>query len=294
MSFLSSENAYRQELVSSSVEHMKRRHDAKSLMGIATSLHDLDVMIDGLQTSQVIFIGGRPSMGKSALTLDIVYRIAIELHLPTAIFETRYSNDVIVQRLIARGAEVDLSLLRSGRAGDAAWCRINGQADALKTAPIFFSDDKRNLADIGSRCRELKRSEQGLRLVVIEDLQGLKECLYPDEEDKVGEKLKALATELDITIIATSDITRSTEGRRNKRPLLSDLEVGARDGRGADIVLMLYRDEYYNPECKTPGRAEVIIRKNKKGPLGTVDLLYMGSMSRFSNPVVMEYEMHDE
>ncbi len=278
-----SEPVSAKDVVQKSFDRIKKRSDGDFLTGITSGFWDLDSITGGLEKSQLVVVAARPSMGKSAFCLNIVRHSAIENKIPTAIFALSSSNEIVIQRLLVTGSEIDSNRVRTGYFKPDDWEKLNAEVRSIEQSPLFLHEDLNTIEKISHGCRNLKRCEEGLRLVLVEDINELQDCFNPSQFSNIGERLKALAVELDITILATAPISRAVEGRRSKRPLLSDVEFGIGDGNGADVVLCLYRDEYYDPETKNRGKAEVIIRKNRFGPVGTVDLDYDGSISRFKN-----------
>jgi replicative DNA helicase len=268
----------------------ERYNNRDSLSGIASGFYDLDVMTNGFQTSDLIIVAARPSMGKTAFALNIAQHIAIEKKVPVAIFSLEMSKEQLVQRMLCSEAQIDSHRIRTGQLQNNDWARLSMAMGKLGEAPIYFDDSAVVTAlDIRAKCRRLKMETKNLGLIVIDYIQLMQGRKVTDnrvqEVSEISRSLKTLAREIEVPVIAMSQLSRAVEARQNKRPMLSDLRESGSIEQDADMVMFLYRDEYYNPETEKRGEAEVIIAKHRNGPTGTVDLLFQGSITRFLNKV---------
>jgi replicative DNA helicase len=284
------------ELISVSVANIRDRYENKhALLGLDTGFDDLNAMTGGLLPGTLTIIGGRPSMGKTALTLNIVRKIAVEQNLATMIVSYEDSKEQTSQRLLLIGAQVDANRLRTGHMSESDWAKLNAEAEQLKNSPIFVEDKHLSVEELRARCQKIKAAGVDLKLLVIDHIQLLPrpDIELANSEDGVttARRLKRLAVDLNIAIIANSPLSRALESRRNKRPLMSDLGHGATDGDAADLVLFLYRDEYYDPESEYRGNAELIIAKQRYGPVGTIELNYLSNTGVFTGKVYSHMEV---
>ncbi|MCS6812081.1 MAG: replicative DNA helicase [Cyanobacteria bacterium] len=265
-----------------------------ALPGIACNFYDLDAMTQGFQRSDLIIIAGRPSMGKTALSVSIARNIAYFHKLPVAIFSLEMSREQLVYRLLSsevrlgRGDGIESGRLRAGRINQHEWEPLGKAFSNLSQMPIFIDDTPNiSVTEMRSKARRMQ-AEQGkeLGLILIDYLQ-LMEGSGSDnrvqELSKVTRGLKSLARELNVPIIALSQLSRGVESRTNKRPMMSDLRESGSIEQDADLILMLYRDEYYNPDTPDRGITELIITKHRNGPTGTVKLLFEPQYNRFLN-----------
>ncbi len=266
----------------------------ENLPGLSTGFYDLDAMTLGLQRSDLIIVAGRPSMGKSAFGVELGKKIAENHHLPVAIYSLEMSKEQIVYRLLASqtkkpGKEgIDCHKLRSGQIRDDEWATIAMAVSTLSELPIYIDDTANpSINELRSKSRRLQIEKGGkLGLILIDYLQ-LMEGSGSDnrvqELSKITRSLKSLARELEVPIVALSQLSRGVEARNNKRPMLSDLRESGSIEQDADIVIMLYRDEYYNPDTPDRGIAEIIIAKHRNGPTGTIKLVFDPRYTKFEN-----------
>ncbi|NET48280.1 MAG: replicative DNA helicase [Merismopedia sp. SIO2A8] len=258
------------------------------LPGISCGFYDLDAMTQGFQRSDLIIAAARPAMGKTSFVLNIARNIAASsAKLPIAIFSLEMSKEQLVYRLLSSEAQVESGRLRSGRLSQHEWAPLSNAIDMLSQLPIFI-DDTANITvnEIRSKCRRLQAEQGGaLGLILIDYLQLMEGGgdNRVQELSKMTRSLKQLARELNVPIIALSQLSRGVESRTNKRPMMSDLRESGSIEQDADLVMMLYRDEYYNPDTPDTGIAEVIITKHRNGPVGTVKLLFEPQFTRFRN-----------
>lgn len=258
-----------------------------ALPGIPSNFYDLDAMTSGFQRSDLIIVAGRPSMGKTSFALNIAHNIAKE-QLPVAIFSLEMSKEQLAQRLLASEAGIESNRLRSGRLSQNDLEPLSIALGTLSELPIFI-DDTANVSvmQMRSQVRRLQSEHKGkLGLILIDYLQ-LMEGSGSDnrvqELSRITRSLKGLAREVHAPIIALSQLSRGVEARTNKRPMMSDLRESGSIEQDADLVIMLYRDEYYNPDSPDRGIAEVIITKHRNGPTGTTKLLFQPELTKFLN-----------
>jgi replicative DNA helicase len=257
------------------------------ITGVATGFADLDDRTAGLQPSDLIIIAGRPSMGKTTMAMNIAEHAAIKHQIPVAIFSMEMPGEQLAMRMMSSLGRIDQHRVRTGKLEDDDWPRLTSAVSILADAPIFVDDTPAlTPGELRARCRRLKR-ERGLGLVVIDYLQlmqipGIKEN-RAIEISEVSRSLKALAKELDVPVIALSQLNRSLEQRPDKRPRMADLRESGALEQDADVIVFIYRDEVYNPESQDKGIAEIIIAKQRNGPTGTVRLTFLGQYTRFES-----------
>ncbi len=276
------------EILTSTFNEIESRSLGTSVAGIPVNFYDLDAMTQGLQRSDLIIVAGRPAMGKTSIVMNLAKNVA-QLHdLPVCVFSLEMSKEQLTYRLLSMEIGIESGRLRTGRLQQEEWPLLGQGINTLGQLPIFI-DDKPNLGvlEMRSLCRRLM-AEQGkeLGLVVIDYLQ-LMEGSTPDnrvqELSRITRGLKGMARELKVPVVALSQLSRGVESRTNKRPMLSDLRESGSIEQDADLVLMIYRDEYYNPETPDRGITEVIVTKHRNGPVGTVKLLFEPQFTRFRN-----------
>lgn len=258
------------------------------LPGISCGFYDLDAMTQGFQRSDLIIAAGRPSMGKTSFVLNIARNIAAFHKLPIAVFSLEMSKEQLVYRLLSSEAKVESGRLRSGRISQNEWEPLGHAISILSQLPVFIDDTPNiSVAEMRSKSRRLQAEQAGALGLILVDYLQLMEGSGSDnrvqELSKVTRALKGLARELQVPIIALSQLSRGVESRTNKRPMMSDLRESGSIEQDADIVMMLYRDEYYNPDTPDRGIAEVIITKHRNGPVGTVKLLFEPQYTLFRN-----------
>lgn len=267
---------------------LEKLHNQTALPGIETGFYDLDAMTGGLQRSDLIIIAGRPSMGKTAFGLGLVAHIAKSFNLPVAIFSLEMSKEQLSMRLLASEAEIESNRLRSGRFVQDDYSTISTAIGTLSNLPIYI-DDSANVTvmQVRSQVRRLLAEKKGdFGLVLIDYLQlmeGAEKDNRVQELSKMTRSLKGLAREIKAPVIALSQLSRGVEARNNKRPMMSDLRESGSIEQDADLIMMLYRDEYYNPETIDKGVTELILTKHRNGPTGTVKLLFQAELTKFLN-----------
>ena len=281
------------------VEQLEFRFNNKgSYTGIPSGYYDLDAMLAGFQKSDLIILAARPAMGKTSFALNIAQNVALKANIPVAIFSLEMSKEQLVQRLLCSEAEVDTQRLKTGNMQTKDWEKLAIAMDAFSQAPIYIDDTAGcTITDLRAKCRRLAMAEKNLGLIVIDYLQLIEGTGREDRLQQISgisRGLKILAKELNIPIIALSQLSRAVEGRQDKRPQLSDLRDSGSIEQDADIVMFIYRDEYYkNAESEddeaeratNKGEAEIIIAKHRNGPVGTVKLLFQGNITKFKNPI---------
>ncbi len=257
------------------------------ITGIASGFTDLDNMTTGFQPSDFVLVAARPSMGKTAFVLNILEYVGVKKNRPSMIFSLEMSKEQLVNRLFAMDSGIDAQLLRTGRLSDNDWERLLDTANRIGSSNIIIDDTPAiTVSALRSKCRKLKL-ERGLDLVVIDYLQLMsgnssrRNDNRQQEVSDISRALKALARELECPVIALSQLSRAVEQRPDKRPMLSDLRESGAIEQDADLVMFLYRDEYYNPDSDKKGEAEVIIAKQRNGPIGTVNLYWQSQTTRF-------------
>jgi replicative DNA helicase len=263
----------------------------QAVTGLPTGFIELDKLTSGLQPSDLIIVAGRPSMGKTAFCLNIAQNAALAdgASLPVCIFSMEMSKEQLVMRLLSSESEVEFSKLRTGTLSSAEWPKLAQAADTLYRAPIFI-DDSPSLAvlDLRARARRLKK-EHGLALIVIDYLQLMRGRSITggdrreQEISEISRFLKALAKELNIPVIAISQLNRMVEQRDNKRPRLADLRESGAIEQDADVIIFIYRDEVYNQDSDLKGVAEIIIGKQRNGPTGEVQVTFLDKFTAFRN-----------
>jgi replicative DNA helicase len=277
------------DLLGQSLDHLEVLFSrGEAITGLATGYTDLDEQLAGLQPSNLIVVGGRPAMGKTSFALGMVANAGIKLSKPVLLFSLEMSHMELTQRLLCSEAKVDASRMRTGKLHDADWTKIGNAISRMSEAPIFI-DDNPNLTvmDIRARARRLK-SREGLGLVVVDYLQLMTGRHGAEnrqvEVSEISRGLKILARELEVPVVALSQLSRNLEARQDKRPMLSDLRESGSIEQDSDVVLFLYRDEIYNPDsAENQGMAEIIVAKHRNGPTGMSRLAFIGQYARFDN-----------
>ena len=259
------------------------------ITGVPTGFADLDRQTTGLQPADLVLLGARPSMGKTAFALNIVQQAAVREHKVCSIFSLEMSKKQLANRLLCAESLVDSERVRSGQLENEDWEKLLGALAPLSEAPIYIDDTPGiTLAELRSRCRKLKL-EKGLDLIMIDYLQlmsgprGTSGDNRQQEISDISRGLKALAREMQAPVLALSQLSRALEARSDRRPMLSDLRESGAIEQDADVVMFLYRDEYYNKDSQDHGIAEVIIAKQRNGSTGTIKLAWLGQYTKFAN-----------
>jgi len=250
---------------------------------------DLDEKTSGLQPGELIIVAGRPSMGKTALALNMAEHAAVECGLPVAIFSMEMSEQQLAQRLLGSIAKIDQQKMRTGRLADEEWHRLSSGMARLHNAQIQIDDGGALTAlEVRSRARRIKRQRGKLGLVIVDYLQLMESHSKGEnratEISDISRSLKAMAKELDVPVVALSQLNRAVDQRNDKRPMMSDLRESGAIEQDADVILFVYRDEVYFPDnAEAVGKAEIIIGKQRNGPVGGVTLAWLGPYTRFEN-----------
>ncbi len=276
------------DILSEVVESIDKRYHQKGgdITGVPTGFSDLDKMTAGFQPGDLIVIAGRPSMGKTALAMNIVEHLAVEQGKPCAVFSLEMSDSQLVQRMLGSVGKVNQHQLRTGRLDDSDWPRLVESHAKLGAARVVIEETyDLQPGSLRAKARRIKRENPDLALIVVDYLQ-LMESGADKRVDQVAEitrGLKRIAKELSIPVVALSQLNRSVEARTNKRPQMSDLRESGAIEQDADLILFMYRDEVYDPETLNPGVCEVIIGKQRNGPVGHVNLTFLAQYARFEN-----------
>ena len=276
------------DILADSFDRIDKLHrDKGTLRGIPTGLRDLDNLTAGLQQSDLIIVAARPSLGKSSLALNFADHIACDEKVPVGIFSLEMSKEQVIDRLLCSRGSVDSWKLRTGNLDDEDFGKLNYAMGMLSEAPLFIDDSPIiNVMEIRTKARRLQ-AEHGLGLIIIDYLQLLqggsgKFDGRVQEVSEISRNLKSLARELNVPVIALSQLSRSVEHRDNKRPMLSDLRESGSIEQDADIVMFLYRDDYYDKETENQNIAELLIKKHRNGPTGDIGLFWKPEYMRFS------------
>lgn len=276
------------DMVKDAFQKIQEKFEKKSaITGIPTGYDRLDSMLSGFQPSDLIILAARPSVGKTALCLNLASNISARENVASVVFSLEMSKEQLVQRLLCMESRVDGSRLRGGFLTDEDWPRLTHAASVLSEAPIFI-DDTPSLTtfELRAKCRRLKKTHD-LGFVIIDYLQlmRVKGKIESREREiaEISRSLKAMAKELNVPVLALSQLNRSLEARQDKRPVMSDLRESGAIEQDADIIMFLYRDEVYNPDTDQPGIAELLVSKHRNGATGVVKLAFLHEFTRFEN-----------
>ena len=279
------------QVISEALSMLEKLYEEKNdVTGLTTGFRDLNKKINGLQRSDLLLIAARPAMGKTAFALNLVQNAALKGDASVAVFSLEMSKEQLVQRMIASQSTVELKKIKTGTLADNDWPRITDGMAILSGAKIHIDDTPGiKISELRSKCRKLK-IEKGLDLVLIDYLQlmegeGQNESRQ-QEIAKISRSLKILAKELDCPVVALSQLSRAPEQRADHRPMLSDLRESGSIEQDADIVMFLYRDEYYNPDTEKKNIGEVIVAKNRHVETGTVELVWFGGIQKFADKMI--------
>ena len=259
-----------------------------SVTGIPTGFIDLDYKTSGMQPSDLVLIAARPSMGKTAFVLNLVDHVAVRKGLPCMVFSLEMSKEQLVNRMLAMESNVDAQKLRNGNLTDSDWDAVVEGIGVIGNSNLIIDDTPGiSITELRSKCRKMKL-EHGLSMIIIDYLQlmsgsGKSSDNRQQEISEISRSLKALAREMNAPVLALSQLSRACETRTDHRPMLSDLRESGAIEQDADVVMFLYRDDYYNKDTDTPNIAEVIIAKQRNGPIGTVNLLWQPEFTKFVN-----------
>lgn len=276
------------DIIKDSIEKIDNLYQQKAhVTGVATGFIDFDMKTAGLQQSDLIVIAGRPSMGKSAFAISIAEYVGVVEKIPVALFSLEMSKEQLVQRLICSHARVDLHKVRSGYFAPSDWPKLTAAAGKLSEAPIYIDDTPAiSLMELRAKARRLK-SHYDIKLMFVDYMQLMRSSRALEnrqqEISEISRSLKALARELNIPLVAISQLSRAVESRSDHRPQLSDLRESGAIEQDADVVVLLLREEYYNPSIDNKGITEVIIAKQRNGPVGSLKLSFVKEYTRFDN-----------
>lgn len=281
-------SAIKDVLVDSFTQLEELYNRKQHITGVPTGFVDLDYRTAGLHGSELILIAARPAMGKSAFALNIATNAAVRAHAPVAIFSLEMSKEQMVNRILCSEAMVDSNKVRTGKLDEEDWSKLAGAIGPLSESEIYIDDTPGiSVMEIRAKCRKLKL-EKNIGMVVIDYLQLIqgsnrRNGSREQEISEISRSLKILAKELNVPVIALSQLSRAVEQRPDHRPMLSDLRESGAIEQDADIVMFLYRDDYYNEDSERKNVAEVIIAKHRGGSTGTVELGWLGSYTKFVN-----------
>lgn len=270
------------------IDMLFQRENPSDVTGIPTGFTDLDQKTSGLQPGDLIIVAGRPSMGKTAFALNMAEHVGLHSGLPVAVFSMEMAGSQLVMRMMGSVGRLDQHKVRTGRLHDEDWQKLTYAVGKLNDAPIFIDESGALTAfEVRARARRLQRECGKLGLIVVDYLQLMSASSSGEnratEISEISRSLKALAKELDVPVVALSQLNRSLEQRPNKRPVMSDLRESGAIEQDADLILFIYRDEVYNPDSQDRGSAEIIIGKQRNGPIGTIRLTFIGEYTRFEN-----------
>ncbi|MBV8210298.1 MAG: replicative DNA helicase [Burkholderiaceae bacterium] len=270
------------------VQELFERAGASDVTGVPTGFVDLDSKTSGLQPGDLVVIAGRPSMGKTALALNIGEHVAIDLEMPVALFSMEMGASQVALRMLGSVGRIDQQRLRTGRLNDEDWPRLTEAIERMHAAPLYIDETAAlNALELRARARRLAREYKQLGLVIVDYLQLMTATATGEnratEISEISRSLKALAKELKVPVVALSQLNRTVESRTDKRPVMSDLRESGAIEQDADVILFIYRDEVYNPDTSDKGIAEIIIGKQRNGPIGRVNLRFGGEFTRFDN-----------
>lgn len=278
------------QVVLNALERIEKASKSDGVVtGIPTGFIDLDYKLSGLQPSDLVLIAARPSMGKTAFVLNIAQYIALKKERSVAIFSLEMSKEQLVNRFFSLESQVDAQAIRTGNMRDSDWEKLIEGAGVIGRSRLIIDDTPGiSISELRSKCRKYKL-EQGMDVIIIDYLQlmtgsvGRSQESRQQEISEISRSLKGLARELNVPVVALSQLSRAVEGRPDKRPMLSDLRESGAIEQDADVVMFIYRDEYYNKDSEFKKQAEIIIAKQRNGPVGTVNLAWLGEYTKFAN-----------
>ena len=270
------------------IDQLYNQDNTSDVTGVPTGYVDLDRMTSGMQPGDLVIVAGRPSMGKTSFAMNIGEHVAIEQGLPVAVFSMEMGATQLAMRILCSSGRLDQQRIRTGRLIDDDWPRLTSAISKMQESPLHIDESPAlNSLELRARARRLARQCGKLGLVVIDYLQLMSGSSTGEnratEISEISRSLKALAKELDCPVIALSQLNRSLEQRPNKRPVMSDLRESGAIEQDADVIIFIYRDEVYNPDSTDKGTAEIIIGKQRNGPIGTVRLTFIGAYTKFEN-----------
>lgn len=272
------------------LDEIQEAYNSKGrITGLSTGFIDLDNMLTGMHGGELILVAARPAMGKTAFVLNIAHSLAVAHDVPCAIFSLEMSKEQLVSRMIAIDAMVDSKNLKLGKLSDEDWDKVIESIDTISAAPLYIDDNSSiSISELRSKCRKLKQNHN-IGLIILDYLQLMSPSRAVESRQQfiseVSRAMKNIARELNVPVIALSQLSRAVDNRQGNKPVLSDLRESGAIEQDADVVMFIYRDEYYNPETTTkPQTAEIIIAKQRAGETGSVDLRWIGKYTKFANP----------
>ncbi|NCZ75816.1 MAG: replicative DNA helicase, partial [Betaproteobacteria bacterium] len=280
------------DLLSQVVDRIGQLYDQSNhsgVTGVPTGFTDLDKMTSGFQAGDLVIVAGRPSMGKTALALNIGEHVAVDQCLPVAVFSMEMGATQLAMRMVCSVGRLDQQRVRTGQLVDDDWPRLTGAIQKMQDSQLYIDETPSlNALELRSRARKLSRQCGQLGLVIVDYLQLMSAASAAGENrateiSEISRSLKGLAKELQCPVVALSQLNRSLEQRPNKRPVMSDLRESGAIEQDADVILFIYRDEVYNPDSPEKGTAEIIIGKQRNGPIGTVRMTFLGKYTKFEN-----------
>jgi replicative DNA helicase len=276
------------EVIKRVLDKIDSLYDKKeAITGITTGFPDLDRLTAGFQNADLIIIAARPAVGKTAFALNIAQNVSIKYKIPVAVFSLEMSKDQLAQRMLCSEAEIDAQRLKTASLSDTGWKKLTRALGRLSEAPIFIDDSASLTAtEIRAKARRLK-IEKGLGLVIVDYMQLMRGRLRVEnrvqEISEIARSLKTLARELEIPVVALSQLSRAVEQRTDRIPRLSDLRESGEIEQTADVVIFIHREDYYNPQSDRGNVAEIIIAKQRNGPVGTIELVFRKEIAKFSS-----------
>lgn len=287
-----------QDLLTRSVDRIEELSQSKeAITGVPTGFADIDDMTSGLQPGDLVIVAGRPSMGKTSFAMNIAEYVAVEKKLPVAIFSMEMPGEQLAMRMLASLGRINSNKIRTGRLSEEDWPRLSSAAGLLNKSKMFVDDSAGlNALDLNSRARRMASKNNDLGLIIVDYLQLMQASENTEnratEISGITRSLKILAKELHVPVVALSQLNRSVELRPNKRPVMSDLRESGAIEQDADVIFFIYRDEVYNEDSDQKGYAEIIIGKQRNGPIGTTKLTFRGEFTRFENFAPAHFEQH--
>ncbi len=287
------------DILPTTFEQIEERHANKgTLMGVSTGFYELDTMTSGLQKSDLVIVAARPSMGKTAFCLNIASHVGLRENKPVLIFSLEMSKEQLVTRMICSEAELDAQKIRTGQITEHDFQKISNAMGRLGDASVYIDDTPgMTVMELRAKARKLKAETGDLGLIVIDYLQLMEGTGGASIDNRVqvisaiSRGLKGIARELNAPVIALSQLSRAVESRQDKKPMLSDLRESGSIEQDADMVMFIYRDEYYNKDTERPGITDIIIAKQRNGPVGSVELLFRHNCTKFLNPAERKIEI---
>lgn len=277
------------DLLGKAVDRITELHENQEVItGVSSGFTDLDEMMSGLQPSDLIIVAGRPSMGKTSFAMNLAENVGIQSGMPVAVFSMEMPGDALAMRMMSSLGRIDQHKVRTGQLEDDEWPRMQSSINLLAEAKVFIDDTPAlSPIEVRARARRLMKENGQLGLIVLDYLQLMQSPSKSEsrvaEISDISRSLKALAKELDVPVIALSQLNRNLEQRPNKRPVMSDLRESGSIEQDADVIIFIYRDEVYNEDSDSKGVAEIIIGKQRNGPIGTCRLSFLGQYTRFEN-----------